>query len=118
MLLRLSIRMEGKGLDEVLRELEQKRKGLIQISQTLERLANNYSRDTTITRTAQALRSHTSITRDAFTHIENLYRANAMLRQQNEILKNAILSIPQIKQDEQVQKKIERYFNEYRNASC
>ena len=108
--------MEARKLDEVLRELKEKRNALIQINQTLERLANNYGRDTNITKAVRALNSYTFITRDAFAHIENLYRTNTMLRQQTEILKNAILAIPQIKQDEQIQKKIERYFNEYHDA--
>jgi len=108
--------MEAGRFDEIMNELKDKRTELTRISIELEGLANNYSNDTAITKFSRGLRSYTLITRDAFNKVEDLYRANATLKTQIEVLKEMLLSIDEIKNNESFKERIQREFTDKHNV--
>jgi hypothetical protein len=62
------------------------------------------------------LDSYSVILRDAYNQIENLYRANSTVKIQVEILKEMVLSIPEIRDNKTFKEKIRKEFTDKHNV--
>ena len=66
--------------------------------------------------TLQDFQSYALILRDAYNQIENVYRANSTLKIQIEILKEILLSIPEIRDNKTFKQKIQKEFTDKHNV--
>lgn len=104
--------MEVGRFNEVLNELRAKRDELMRHSEQFRSFTEKYPNDTALTGVTRMLESYALITRDAFTQIETLYRANSTLKIQIDILKDILLSIPDIRDNKEFRQKIQKEFDQ------
>jgi hypothetical protein len=77
-------------------------------SQVLGGFIEKYPHDGMLVNFERFLESYALILRDAYNLIESVYRANSTLKIQIEILKEILLSIPEIRDNETFKQKFRR----------
>ena len=85
-------------------------------SQLLGGFAEKYPHDRMVVNFERFLESYALILRDAYNQIENVYRANTTLKIQIEILKEMLLSKPEIRDNETFKQKIQKEFTDKDNV--
>ena len=108
--------MEARRLDEVRKELEDAHRKLAKCGFFFNDLAKNSGDNETLKSALAMLSESLLATRSAFTQIENLYLTNAILKKQVETLKDMLLSIPEIKNNQQFRERIQKEFEERHNV--